>query len=65
MDAETGKTIPYAGAGFQIYDSSGNLITMEFTYPTPTTVEDVYKRQTVPRPTIRQSVCGSSLNKAS
>lgn len=32
----------YAGAGFQIYDSSGNLITMEFTYPTPTTVETFY-----------------------
>ena len=29
-------------AGFQIYDSSGNLITMEFTYPTPTTVETFY-----------------------
>ena len=42
VDAETGKTIPYAGAGFQIYDSSGNLITMEFTYPTPTTVETFY-----------------------
>ena len=39
VDAETGKTIPYAGAGFQIYDPSGNLITMEFTYPTPTTVD--------------------------
>ena len=42
VDAETGKTIPYAGAGFQIYDSSGNLITMEFTYPTPTTVDTFY-----------------------
>ena len=29
VDAETGKTIPYAGAGFQIYDPSGNLVTME------------------------------------
>ena len=42
VDAETGKTIPYAGAGFQIYDPSGNLITMEFTYPTPTTVDTFY-----------------------
>ena len=25
-DAETGKTIPYAGAGFQIYDPSGSLV---------------------------------------
>lgn len=32
VDAETGKPIPYAGAGFQIYDPSGNLVTMEFTY---------------------------------
>lgn len=39
VDEETGKTIPYAGAGFQIYDPSGNLVTMEFTYPTPTTVD--------------------------
>ena len=42
VDAETGKTIPYAGAGFQIYDPSGNLVTMEFTYPTPTTVDTFY-----------------------
>ena len=28
-DAETGKTIPLAGAGFQIYDESGNLVTMQ------------------------------------
>ena len=31
-DAETGNTIPYAGAGFQIYDPNGNLVTMTFTY---------------------------------
>lgn len=42
MDAETGKTIPYAGAGFQIYDPSGNLVTMSFTYPTPTSVDVFY-----------------------
>ena len=42
VDAETGKTIPYAGAGFQIYDPSGNLVTMTFTYPTPTTVDVFY-----------------------
>ena len=41
-DAESGKTIPYAGAGFQIYDPTGNLITMSFTYPTPTTVDTFY-----------------------
>lgn len=42
VDAETGNTIPYAGAGFQIYDPSGNLVTMTFTYPTPTTVDVFY-----------------------
>ena len=41
-DAETGKTIPYAGAGFQIYDSSGNKVTMTFAYPTPTTIDTFY-----------------------
>ncbi len=28
LDAETGRTIAYEGAGFQIYDANGNLITM-------------------------------------
>ncbi len=28
LDAETGKSIAYEGAGFQIYDASGNLVTM-------------------------------------
>ena len=41
-DATTGKTIPCAGTGFQIYDPEGNLITMTFTYPTPTTVDTFY-----------------------
>ncbi len=41
-DVETGKTIPYAGAGFQIYDPSGNKVTMTFTYPTPTTIDTFY-----------------------
>lgn len=41
-DAETGKTIPYAGAGFQIYDPVGNKVTMTFTYPTPTTIDTFY-----------------------
>ena len=30
VDAETGKTIPYAGAGFQIYDPAGNKVSMTF-----------------------------------
>lgn len=42
VDAETGNTIPYAGAGFQIYNPDGNLVTMTFTYPTPTTIDTFY-----------------------
>ncbi|MCM1219279.1 MAG: SpaA isopeptide-forming pilin-related protein [Lachnospiraceae bacterium] len=41
-DAETGNTIPYAGAGFQIYDPSGNLVSMTFTYPEITTIDTFY-----------------------
>lgn len=42
VDAESGKTIPYAGAGFQIYDPSGNIVKMTFTYPAPTTIDTFY-----------------------
>ena len=42
VDAETGKTIPYAGAGFQIYDPASNKVSMTFTYPTPTTIDTFY-----------------------
>ena len=41
-DAETGNIIPYAGAGFQIYDPNGNLVTMTFTYPEVTTIDTFY-----------------------
>ncbi len=41
-DAETGKTIPLAGAGYQIYDEAGNLITMKYTYPEVTTLNTFY-----------------------
>ena len=41
-DAETGMAIPYAGAGFQIYDSNGQLVTMRFTYPAVTTIDTFY-----------------------
>ena len=41
-DAETGNTIPYAGAGFQIYNPNGNLVTMTFTYPEVTTIDTFY-----------------------
>ena len=46
MDAETGVTIPYAGAGFQIYRPDGSKVEMTFTYPTPTTIDTFY---TIPR----------------
>jgi len=42
VDAESGKTIPYAGAGFKIYDPDGNQVTMTFTYPTPTTIDTFF-----------------------
>ena len=42
QDAETGKNIPYAGAGFKIYDPDGNPVTMTFTYPTPTAIDVFY-----------------------
>ncbi|MCD7723847.1 MAG: VaFE repeat-containing surface-anchored protein, partial [Clostridiales bacterium] len=41
-DAETGVTIPYAGAGFQIYDSAGELVTMQYTYPSVTVIDTFY-----------------------
>lgn len=41
-DAETGKVIPLEGAGFQIYDSDGKLVTMEYTYPEVTKVDTFY-----------------------
>ena len=41
-DAETGNTIPYAGAGFQIYDPDGNLVTMTFSYPEVTAIDTFY-----------------------
>ena len=42
VDAETGKTIPYAGAGFQLYRPDGSPITQSFTYPTPVTIDTFY-----------------------
>ena len=41
-DAETGKVIPLEGAGFQIYDESGNLVTMKYTYPEVTIIDTFY-----------------------
>lgn len=42
VDSETGKTIPYEGAGFEIYDSNGQKISMTFAYHTPTTIDTFY-----------------------
>ena len=42
VDSETGKQIPYAGAGFQIYDPNGNKVTMKYTYPTVTKIDTFY-----------------------
>ena len=42
LDAETGKQIPYAGAGFEIYDSDGHRVSMQFTYPEVTEIHTFY-----------------------
>lgn len=42
VDAETGKAIPYAGAGFQLYRPDGSLITQTFTYPEVTAIDTFY-----------------------
>ena len=42
IDSETGKQTPYAGAGFQIYDPNGKLVTMTYTYPGVTTIDTFY-----------------------
>ncbi|WP_295219782.1 MobP3 family relaxase, partial [Ruminococcus sp.] len=42
VDSETGNTIPYEGAGFEIYDSNGEKISMSYSYPTPTTIDVFY-----------------------
>ena len=42
VDSETGKQIPYSGAGFQIYSPKGELVTMKYTYPEVTTIATFY-----------------------
>ena len=42
LDAETGKQIAYSGAGFEIYDSEGHMVTMQFTYPEVTEIHTFY-----------------------
>lgn len=41
-DAESGLTIPYAGAAFQLYDPDGNKIVMSYTYPEYTEIDTFY-----------------------
>ncbi len=41
-DAETGKNILLAGAGYQIYDEAGELVTMKYTYPEVTALDTFY-----------------------
>lgn len=41
-DAETGKTIPYAGAGFQIYKPDGTKVEMTYTYPEVKSIDTFY-----------------------
>lgn len=42
VDKETNKPITASSAGYQIYDPDGNLVTMSYTYPTPTTIDTFY-----------------------
>ena len=42
VDAETGKVILLAGAGFRLYRPDGSLITQTFTYPEVTTIDTFY-----------------------
>lgn len=42
VDSETGKQIPYAGAGFQIYAPDGNKVTMKYIYPNVTEIDTFY-----------------------
>ena len=42
VDYESGNVIPYEGAGFEIYNASGEKVSMTFSYPTPTTIDAFY-----------------------
>lgn len=42
LDAETGKQIAYEGAGFEIYDSDGHRVNMQFSYPEVTSIHTFY-----------------------
>lgn len=45
IDAETGKAIPYAGAGFKLFDPAGEPIVQKFSYPAPTTIDVFYTNE--------------------
>ncbi len=42
VDSETGNTIPYEGAGFEIYNANGEKIFMSFAYPNVETIDVFY-----------------------
>lgn len=42
LDKETNKQIAYEGAGFEIYDSDGHRVNMQFTYPEVTEIHTFY-----------------------
>ena len=42
VDSETGKIIPYEGAGFEIYNADGEKVAMTYSYPTPTAIDVFY-----------------------
>ena len=42
IDEETGKTIPCAGVGFNLYRPDGSKVEMTYTYPTVTTIDTFY-----------------------
>ena len=42
LDKETEKPIAYAGAAFEVYDTDGHRITMQFTYPEVTEIHTFY-----------------------
>ncbi len=41
-DEETGKTIPCAGVGFNLFRPDGSKVEMTYTYPTVTTIDTFY-----------------------
>jgi LPXTG-motif cell wall-anchored protein len=57
-DSTTGKTIPYAGAGFQIYAPDGSLVTMSYTYPTLTVIDTFYTNENGTLLTPEKLPCG-------